>query len=164
MRPREYKFKWISCLLIVLLIAKRVSHPFLYWASQHKTHHIFVLGFPIHDVLGALYQGPHSPVLGFPTHQATCPLINTTPIIVHIAQIMSVSFAKFFSATSRISSLPINHTHGRASIVDGAIIYSPNCSLIDGSFTTFLYWVSQCIRSLSVIITLTLLYQRRVSS
>ena len=40
---------------------------------------------------------------------------------------MSASFAKFFSATSRISSLPIDHTHGWASIVDGDIIYSPNC-------------------------------------
>ena len=37
------------------------------------------------------------------------------------------SFAKFFSATSRISSGPIDHSRGRASVVDGSIIYSPNC-------------------------------------
>ena len=35
--------------------------------------------------------------------------------------------AKFFSATNCISSDPIDHTRGRASIVDGSIIYSPNC-------------------------------------
>src|SRR6266545_7567375 len=37
------------------------------------------------------------------------------------------SSAKFFSATNRISSRPIDHSRGRASIVDGSIIYSPNC-------------------------------------
>ena len=41
---------------------------------------------------------------------------------------MSVSFAKFFSATNHISPNPIDHTRGRASIVDGSIIYSPNCA------------------------------------
>ena len=34
------------------------------------------------------------------------------------------------SATNRISSDPIDHTCGRASIVDGCIVYSPNCGRI----------------------------------
>jgi hypothetical protein len=40
---------------------------------------------------------------------------------------MSVSSTEFFSATNRISPSPIDHTRGRASMVDGSIIYSPNC-------------------------------------
>ncbi len=39
---------------------------------------------------------------------------------------MSVTSANF-AATNRISSGPIDHTRGRASIVDGCIVYSPNC-------------------------------------
>jgi hypothetical protein len=34
---------------------------------------------------------------------------------------------KFIVATRRRSSAPIDHTRGRASIVNGAIVYSPNC-------------------------------------
>ena len=101
--------------------------PFLYWASQHKTfydgHHISVLGFPTHNVLDALYQV----LFWVSQHTRLFVLSYTTPIIIHIAQIMSVSFAKFFSTTTHISSLPIDHTRGRASIVDGNIVYSPNC-------------------------------------
>jgi len=70
------------------------------------------LGFPntplplryIHD------SNPFPPVLGPDTRG------------VHI-----VMSASFFSATNRISSDPIDHTRGRASIVDGCIVYSPNC-------------------------------------
>ena len=55
-------------------------------------------------------------------------LLYVTLLIFWIpTRVMSVSSAKFFSATSRISSSPIDHTHGRASIVDGSIVYSPNC-------------------------------------
>jgi hypothetical protein len=40
--------------------------------------------------------------------------------------IMSVSSAKFFVATNRVSSNSIDHTRGQASIFNGSIIYSPN--------------------------------------
>jgi hypothetical protein len=46
---------------------------------------------------------------------------------VHIVVMLSHSSTTFFSATNRISSSPIDHTRGRASIVDGCIVYSPNC-------------------------------------
>jgi hypothetical protein len=43
---------------------------------------------------------------------------------------MSLTSVNFFAATNRISSGPIDHTRGRASIVDGCIVYSPNCGRI----------------------------------
>ena len=85
--------------------------------NSHPSHLYFVFGFLIYKFLLSC--------IGFPYTTAIC--FGRCTGFQYIQRVMLISSTKFFSATNHISSGPINHTHGRASMVDSSIIYSPNC-------------------------------------
>ena len=89
------------------------------YARQLSSLPLSCIGFPNIPIFASC--------IGFPYTTAICIGAHTNiQLHLHI-HCMSVSSAEFFSATNRIFSGPIDHTCGRASIVDGGIIYSPNC-------------------------------------